>query len=175
MRAPRWGEPSGTVTASVDVVLLLQWTECATNLSALRHQSADVLSLEAAVGSSRFDHARGTLAPPAQGAPAHVDGGTRRTRFVPAPTISALGQRQASRAPATRAPPCLHFDGRQHLGRSGVGRCTNRRKRPCCGRRDASCETVPGPFSCLNIGESSSPEIWCRSTPRRFACVAASS
>jgi putative transposase len=29
-----------------------------------------------------------------------------------------------------------------------------------------------GPFASLNTGESSSPEIWWRSTLRRFACVA---
>src|SRR5260370_19008079 len=77
--------------------LLLPGPKMRRGPASLRHESADILSLEAALRPPRSEHVGRARASPAQRAPAHLDAGVGRARVVPAQAISALGQRQAQR------------------------------------------------------------------------------
>ncbi len=106
----------------MDAVLLLLWPKCGADLPSLRHQSADILSLEAALRPPRSEHAGRALASPAERAPAHLDAGAGRARVVPAQAISALGQRQAGGAAPAREAQRFDLHGGTHPGPSEAAR-----------------------------------------------------
>src|SRR6266404_2947059 len=110
----------------MDAVLLLPGPKCGADLPALRHQSADILSLEAALRPPRSAHAGGALASPAQRAPAHLDAGVGRARVVLAQAISALGQRQAGGAAPAREALRFDLHGGTHPGPSEAARDASR-------------------------------------------------
>src|SRR5438132_5324225 len=159
----------------MDVVLLLQRTECRTHLPPFRYQPTDLLSLETKIRSPRPDHPGRAFAPAAPGTQTHLVGGTGRTGAGSAQAVSALGQRQAGGASAEKnsAPFLLRWSGTSWCNSNGAGRCTSHRDPPCCGRHDGNCGIVHGLFASLNTGESSSPETWWRLILRKFACTAA--
>src|SRR5438094_126141 len=84
----------------MDVVLLLQRTECRTHLPPFRYQPTDLLSLETKIRSPRPDHPGRAFAPAAPATQTHLVGGTGRTGAGSAQAVSALGQRQAGGAAA---------------------------------------------------------------------------
>ena len=76
----------------MDVVLLLQRTECRTHLPPFRYQPTDLLSLETKIRSPRPDHPGRAFAPAAPGTQTHLVGGTGRTGAGSAQAVSALGK-----------------------------------------------------------------------------------
>src|SRR5258708_9916527 len=98
----------------MDAVLLLLWPKCGADLPSLRHQSADILSLEAALRPPRSEHAGRALASPAERAPAHLDAAAGRARVVPSQAISALRQKQAGGAAPARAPQRVNLHEATH-------------------------------------------------------------
>src|SRR5579885_1661761 len=106
-------EPGGTSPAGVDGLLSYP-PQCRANLPAVRHQSADLLSLVASVRAPGPEHPGRPLASPPSPTTTHVDRGTGRAGAGAAAAVSTLGQGQAGSATGPGGTPRVGFHGGTH-------------------------------------------------------------
>src|SRR5712692_7092340 len=85
--------------------------EWGSDLSLLRYQPSDLLSLEAPLRSPEPPHPGGSLAPASPPASPHLDGGASGASPPPAGAVPALGQGQAGGAVAAGGLGGLGLDG----------------------------------------------------------------
>src|SRR5262245_22878497 len=111
-RPPEHAVHRGAPATEVDGLLHGPRSECPADLSALRYQSPDVLSVVAPIPAARPDDAGSALPPAATPTSAHLVAGACGRRPDAPPAVPPVGQRQARHPPPPRRVDGVHVDGR---------------------------------------------------------------
>src|SRR5579863_2381068 len=119
-------EPTGPAALAMDGSLPSKRSQRCLHLPAFRHQSADLLSLVAAVRSARSHPPGRSLALSASSSAADLDRRASPSGARAAPGVSSLGQGQAGGAASPQRFAPFPFHGGSHLGRSEAPRRVGR-------------------------------------------------